>query len=46
MGGTAGVNKIKEGYKIGQSHNADEHKHLISCGPMEIMAAAKRITGG
>lgn len=45
-GGQAGVEKIKSGYRTGQSGQPGEpYKHLDSCGPIEILQAARNVTG-
>ncbi len=44
-GGTPGAAKIEAGYRQGQSHNGDALKHLNSCGPIELLQTAKKVTG-
>jgi hypothetical protein len=44
-GGVAGAKQIAAGYRTGQSHNSDALKHLNSCGPIELLQTAKKLTG-
>lgn len=44
-GGVGGARQIEAGYRTGQAHNPDALKHLNSCGPIELIQIAKKLTG-